>query len=69
MQRAYDQLWYLRHVQLGRPVIGEKAASETEGKYGRASLEICDECQLRIEGRLGALRWVYYGSPLDCYDT
>ena len=69
VQEAYDHLWYVRHVELGRPAVGETAAQEIETKYGRASLDICAECQLRIEGRLGALRWVYYGSPVDCYDT
>ena len=68
-QEAYDRLWYVRHVFLGRPAAGEKAALELEAKYGPASLPICDACELRIEGKLGALRWVLYGTSIDNHDT
>ncbi len=67
VQEAYDRLWYARHLGFGRPAAGEKSALLLETKYGKA--EICDECELRLEGRLGALRWVLYGAPIDDYDT
>lgn len=69
VQRAFDQLWYAGHVELGRPDVGEKSAIEIEMKYGKQALERCEECVLRLEGCLGALRWVAYGAPIDNYDT
>lgn len=69
VQQAYDTLWYVRHQQLGAPGIGLKSAQEIECKYGLAALDLCDECVLRLEGRLGALRWVLYGSAIDNSDT
>jgi hypothetical protein len=68
-QETYDRLWSARHVGLGRPAAGEKSALQIETKYGAASLVICECCELRLEGRLGALRWALYGSALDNYDT
>ena len=68
-QEAYDRLWYVRHVALGRPAAGEKSALEIETKYGPQSLAICDACELRIEGRLGALRWVLFGTSIDNFET
>jgi hypothetical protein len=68
-QRAFDELWYARHVELGRPDAGEKSATEIEIKYGKQGLQRCEACVLRLEGRLGALRWILYGAPIDNYDT
>jgi hypothetical protein len=67
--KAFDQLWYAGHVELGRPDAGEKSAIEIEMKYGKQALQRCEECVLCLEGRLGALRWVAYGAPIDNYDT
>ncbi len=69
VQETYDRLWFTRHVELGRPAAGEKSALMIETKYGKSALSICDECELRLEGRLGALRWVLYGTAIDNYDT
>lgn len=69
VQEAYDRLWYFRHVALDRPAAGEKSALLIETKYGAASLAICESCALRIEGRLGALRWVQSGTSINNYDT
>lgn len=69
VQKAYDRLWYARHVELGRPEGGEKSARLLETKYDKSLLKMCDECELRLEGRLGALRWVLYGTAADNYDT
>ncbi len=68
-QEGYDRLWYARHVGLGRPAAGEKSALMVETKYGKAPLAICDACERRLEGRLAALRWVLYGTPIENYDT
>jgi hypothetical protein len=68
-QRAFDQLWYAGHVELGRPEAGEKSAHEIEAKYGKDALDQCDDCLLRLQGRLGALRWVLHGSFIENYDT
>lgn len=67
--KAFDELWYAGHVELGRPEAGEKSAIQIELKYGKAALQKCEACVLRLEGRLGALRWVAYGAPIDNYDT
>lgn len=67
--RAFDQLWYAGHLELGRPPAGEKSAILIETKYGMHALQRCEACVLRLEGRLGALRWVAYGAPIDNYDT
>lgn len=68
-QEAYDKCWYAGHVQLGRPEVGETSAQLIEVKYGPEALALCDDCLLRLEGRLGALRWVLHGAPIDNYDT
>jgi hypothetical protein len=68
-QAAYDKCWYAGHVQLGRPEIGEKSAQGIEVKYGKDALDSCDACLLRLEGRLGALRWVLHGAPINNFDT
>ncbi len=68
-ERAFDALWYAGHLELGRPEAGEKSAFEIEMKYGLESLQRCEACVLRLEGRLGALRWAAYGAPIDNYDT
>lgn len=69
VQEAYDRLWYVRNIALGRPAAGEESALLLETKYGPASLTMCDACELRMEGRLGALRWALHGSAIDNYDT
>lgn len=69
VQRAFDELWFARHVELGRPEAGEKSATEIEMKYGKQALHRCEVCVLRLAGRLGALRWFAYGAPIDNYDT
>ena len=69
VQEAYDRLWYARHIALGRPAVGEKSALLLETKYGQAPLTMCEACELRMEGRLGALRWALHGSAIDNYDT
>lgn len=68
-QRAFDQLWYARHVYLSRPEAGETSAIQIEAKYGKQALQRCETCSLRLEGRLGALRWVLSGAPFNNYDT
>ena len=68
-QETYDKCWYAGHVQLGRPEVGEKSAQEIEVKYGKDALDLCDGCLLRLEGRLGALRWVLHGAPINNFDT
>jgi hypothetical protein len=69
MEETFDKIWYGRHVQLGRPEPGEKSARKIQSKYPRESLEMCDDCLLRAEGRLGALRWVIHGAFIENYDT
>lgn len=66
--KAFDELWYAGHVELGRPEAGEESAIQIETKYGKAALQRCEMCVLRLEGRLGALRWAAYGAPSN-YDT
>jgi hypothetical protein len=68
-QTAYNQLWYARHVHLRRPEAGETSAIEIEAMYGKQALQRCETCLLRLEGRLGMLRWVLYGAPFNNYDT
>jgi hypothetical protein len=68
-QEAYDKCWYAGRVQLGRPHVGETSAHMIETKYGKEALDLCDDCLLRFEGRLGALRWVLYGAPINNFDT
>lgn len=69
VREAFDKIWYARHIQLGRPSVGEESAAEIERIYGKSALDICDTCLLRLEGTLGGLRWVAYGAPIDNYDT
>lgn len=69
MEETFDKTWYARHVELGRPEPGERSAAEIEAKYPKESLEMCDDCVLRSEGRLGALRWVLFGAFIENYDT
>jgi hypothetical protein len=69
MDETFDKIWHARHVQLGRPQPGEKSAGAIESKYAKASLEMCDDCLLRAEGRLGTLRWVLYGAFIENFDT
>jgi hypothetical protein len=66
---TFNRTWYARHVQLGRPEPGEKSARAIECKYPKESLTMCEDCILRAEGRLGALRWVLYGAFIENYDT
>lgn len=68
-QKAFNQLWYARHVYLSRPEAGEKSAIKIEMMYGKQALERCEPCLFRLEGRLAALRWVLYGAPFNNYDT
>lgn len=68
-QKAFNQLWWARHVYLSRPEAGEKSAIEIEMMYGKQALQRCEACLLRLEGRLGVLRWVLYGAPFNNYDT
>ena len=68
-QEAYDKCWYAGHIRLGRPEAGEQSAMELEVKYGKQALDLCDCCLLRLEGRLGALRWVLHGAPINNFDT
>jgi hypothetical protein len=49
-QKAFDELWYARHVELGRPDVGEKSAIAIEMKYGTKALERCEECVLHQVG-------------------
>jgi hypothetical protein len=55
-QRAFDQLWYAGHVELGRPEAGEKSAIEIEMKYAKQTLQRCEACVLRLEGRLESVK-------------
>lgn len=68
-QEAFDKCWFAGHVQLGRPEAGEASARAIEVKYGKEALDICHSCLCRMEGRLGALRWVLYGAPINNFDT
>ena len=68
-QRAFNQLWHARHVYLSRPEAGETSAAKIEAMYGKEALQRCETCLLRLEGRLGMLRWVLYGAPFNNYDT
>ena len=64
-QQAFNHLWYARHVYLSRPEAGEKSAIKIEMKYGKKALQRCEACLLRLEGRLGLLRWVLYGATFN----
>jgi hypothetical protein len=69
IERTFNQIWHARHLQLGRPEPGEKSATAIASKYPKESLVMCDDCILRAEGSLGALRWVLYGAFIENYDT
>jgi hypothetical protein len=68
-REVFDKIWYCRHIEVGRPPVGEASAAEIEHTYGKDALDICEDCLLRLEGTLGGLRWVAYGAPIDNYDT
>jgi len=68
-QEAFDRCWYARHRSLGGPEAGRKSAELIETKYGPKALDLCDDCLLRLEGRLGVLRWVLHGAPINNFDT
>lgn len=63
VRETFDKIWYARHVQLGRPSVGEESAAEIGRMYGKQALDICDTCLLRLEGTLGGLRWAADGAP------
>jgi hypothetical protein len=69
VRETFDKIWYARHLQLGRPSVGEESAVEIERIYGKSALDICDTCLLRLEGTLAGLRWAAHGAPIDNYDT
>jgi hypothetical protein len=69
IEQTFDQIWHARHVQLGRPEPGEESAIAIESKYPKEFLAPCDDCLLRAEGRLAALRWVLHGAFIENYDT